>query len=219
MNTNTKFTALAAKLCLAAGAAFSLSAPLPAYACSGCGCNLDTDEGSAGSRNGSGWSVDERVDYINQNHLMTGGKNAPPQDPTTGTEVQQKTVTVFYTTTLDYKADNGWGVNVAVPFQYRYHTTYNTGSWNQSNSEWNELSDIKVLGRYTGFTESQNYGVVLGLKLPTGATNLKFSGAAAGQTVDPGLQPGTGTWDLLAGLTQTGKINEKLTWFAQEMWQ
>ena len=219
MTKTLRFAALAANLCLAAGAAFTVAMPGPALACSGCGCNLDTDEGSAGTRQESGWSVDERVDYINQNHLMLGGGNAPPQDPTQR-EVQQKTVTVYYTTTVDYKSASGWGVNVAVPFQYRYHTTLNSGDGNISGSEWNTLSDIKVLGRYTGFTESRNYGVLLGLKLPTGATNQSFSsGPSAGSTVDPGLQPGTGTWDLLAGLSQAGSFSESLSWFAQELWQ
>ena len=189
-----------------------------AFACSACGCNLDTDEQTAGNSNASGWSVDERVDYVNQNHQMQGGKDASPQDPSQN-EVQNNTSTIFYTTTLDYQSQDAWGVNLAVPFEYRTHSTSNDGQdWAFSKSSWNALSDIKLLGRYDVSGE-RRFNILGGLKLPTGYTSEHFRTGTTDQVVDPGLQPGTGTYDLLLGLNQNGQFTDKLGWFAQEMWQ
>ena len=193
-------------------------APTVAQACSGCGCTLDLDDLSSETKAAGGWQVDQRVDYINQSRLFLGGNAAPPQDPHQ-LEVQKKTVTIFYTTTVDYGSPQGWGINLAIPFQYRDHDTFNNGDYIRSSSLWNTISDVRILGRYDGFTASRSYGVLLGIKLPTGTTTEKFSGATAGQLVDPGLQPGTGTFDLLLGLSQSGQITEELSWFAQELWQ
>ena len=193
--------------------------PDAAHACSACGCNLDTDEGSTAS----GFSVDERVDVVNQNTLWQGGGKAPASltDPTVGDqhEVQRNTTTIFYTTTVDYQSAERWGVNVAVPAQYRTHSTYNNGDWTASKSEWNALGDVRVLGRYA-LTEDRGLSLLAGIKLPTGSTQETFrNGATAGSVVDAGLQPGTGTWDLLLGSGQNGPITEQWSWFAQELWQ
>jgi hypothetical protein len=189
-----------------------------AQACSGCGCSLDTDETLLNRNKNAGFRIDERVDYTDQSRLWQGTRSAPPQDPANG-EVQKKTLTVFYTTTIDYTSENDWGVNLAIPFQYRDHTTYNQGTFDPSSSRWNTVSDVRLLGRYNGLTESKNYGVLFGMKLPTGSHKKTFDSGTEGQVVDPGLQPGTGTWDLLLGLTQGGQITESLSWFAQELWQ
>lgn len=209
------------KVLSAAAVTMALALPDVAMACSGCGCTLDTDDHSANA----GWTVDGRVDYLNQNQIWQGGGKASAslRDPSTGDnhEVQRNTTTVFYTTTIDYQSEGAWGVNVALPFQNRFHSTYNSGNgdWNSSKSEWNRLSDIRVLGRYTVWDDI-GLSVLGGLKLPTGSNRMTFAGGAtAGQVVDRGLQPGTGTWDLLLGLSQKGNITENLSWFAQELWQ
>ncbi|MBF0562986.1 MAG: hypothetical protein HQL37_13425 [Alphaproteobacteria bacterium] len=191
--------------------------PVPARACSACGCNLDTDE--AGSP--VGWSVDERVDYVNQNALWLGGGTAPPQKPTV-VEVQRNTTTIYYTTTIDYQSDKPWGVNVAVPAQYRTHSTENdTVDAIASKSSWNALGDMRALGRYAlPLGQEVVVNLLLGVKLPTGQTNRGFSGGpTAGNAVDRGLQPGSGTWDTLLGLNQSGKFTDKLGWFSQQLWQ
>ena len=210
-------------------------APAAAMACAACGCTLDTDEAATLDSNNpsSGFKLDERFDYVNQNQLMDGGKTNPSADPTSQ-EVQKKTTTVFYTTTLDYTSQDPWGVSLAIPFQYRFHSSNNdmsnpSDNW-MSKTRWtDQLGDIRLLGRYTGITADREFPVMFGLKLPTGATNERFSsgnstGANGGNVVtntqlDRGLQPGTGTTDLLLGLGQGGSLSDKLTWFSQEMWQ
>lgn len=210
------------KSMLAAAMLAVFAIPSAVLACSGCGCNLDMDEDAVGIGPGQGWSVDERVDFINQNGLWQGRSraNAALSDPTgDGHEVQRNTTSVFYTTTLDYQSAGAWGVNVAVPVQSRTHSTFSSGTWEPSTSSWNALGDARLLGRYA-LTEAKTYSLLAGLKLPTGGTTHNFdSGPAAGGLVDRGLQPGTGTWDVLLGLNQNGKITDKLGWFAQQMWQ
>ncbi len=205
------------KYLLAVATAAFIGAPYHAFACSACGCNLDTDENDAGP----GWSVDERVDYVNQNRMMIGGNTAPQQNPAS-VEVQNNTTTLFYTTTIDYQSDSAWGVNLAVPAQYRTHSTNNDGAdWTQSKSQWNALGDLRLLGRYDltqGLPVTVN--LLAGMKLPTGGTGHNFdSGPTAGSLVDRGLQPGSGTWDALLGFNQNGKITDDLGWFAQQLWQ
>jgi len=188
-----------------------------ALACSGCGCTLNTEDATLGPS--PGWHVDERVDFINQNRLTIGGRAAPTQDPS-AVEVQKYTVTLFYTTTIDYQADGPWGVNVAVPVQWRIHSTANDGAdWSQSKSGWNDLSDIRVLGRYTGLTDGGDFGLQAGFKLPTGKTNEYFGVGTTDQIVDRGLQPGTGTWDVLLGFFKNGHLTDDVHWFASGMWQ
>lgn len=193
-------------------------APAAAMACSACGCNLDTDEQTAGNPDTSGWSADERIDYVNQNHMMIGGNTAPPQDPSK-TEVQKNTTTIFYTTTIDYQSEKAWGVNLALPFQYRTHSTSNDGQdWQLSKSKWNALGDVRAIGRYD-ISGDRTWNILGGLKLPTGYAKEHFYSGTTSQVVDRGLQPGSGTTDLLLGMSQNGKFNDKLSWFAQEMWQ
>lgn len=201
---------------IVAASALALTVFLPeaARACSACGCNLDTDEGSAAA----GFSVDERVDYVNQDSLWLGGGKAPPQDPT-AVEVQRNTATLWYTTTIDYQSDQRWGVSVAVPAQTRTHSSFNNGTdGDLAKSEWNAFGDVRVLGRYA-LTEGREISLLAGLKLPTGGTTHNFDSGQSTGLVDRGLQPGSGTWDLLLGSSQGGSITGKLGWFAQELWQ
>ena len=195
----------------------------PAMACTGCGCSLNTDDTVQGTA--SGWHVDERFDYINQSTLQLGGQNPAPSQSPVGMEVQKSTLTVFYTTTFDYAAEKPWGINIAIPFQYRMHTTYNDQSdYTPSKSRWDELSDIRVVGRYTGILQDRSLGVSLGMKLPTGSTRQVFYSGdnntnQAGQQVDRGLQPGTGTWDVLLGGFKNGSFNKRFHWFTTAIWQ
>ena len=68
-----------------------------------------------------------------------------------------------------------------------------------------------------GLADDASSGVIAGVKLPTGSTDEPFNGPAGG-IVDPSLQPGTGSTDLLLGGFYSGAY-EKLGWFAQGLWQ
>ena len=82
---------------------------------------------------------------------------------------------------------------------------------------------MKVIGRYQGFTDRHNFGVLLGVKLPTGSHTLTGTStdptAPGPVAIDRGLQPGTGTTDLIAGAYYADGINEDWDYFLQGLYQ
>ena len=75
-----------------------------------------------------------------------------------------------------------------------------------------------MLGRYSGFTEMHNLGIQLGLKLPTGSKDQNSSGGAI-TAVDPGLQLGTGTTDLIVGAYFFDSLSDNWSYFTQASFQ
>ncbi len=74
---------------------------------------------------------------------------------------------------------------------------------------------MRVVGRYLGFTEDKSVGVQFGLKLATGSFDNNFiAGPQEGEPFDRGLQPGTGTTDLLVGAFTFGALSRDWDWFA-----
>jgi hypothetical protein len=71
------------------------------------------------------------------------------------------------------------------------------------------------MGRYFGFSEQKNWGLQLGIKLPTG-NNGQFGQPGSPTTtavaVDPGLQLGTGSTDLIVGTYRFGHILSSDDW-------
>ncbi len=215
MNTS-HFTALTA------AALVTSIAPSAAWACSSCGCTLNSDWASQGFRSSEGLSVDLRFDYFNQNELRTGtgrvdrGAIAFPTDQ----EIQQTTINRNTTITLDYGINADWGVTVQLPYLNRYHTTIAEGDTDISTSRSSSIGDVRVVGRYQGFSPEHNWGLLFGLKLPTGSTGVNFSaGPQSGQPLDRGLQPGTGSTDVLLGVYTFGPINQSFDYFAQALLQ
>jgi len=198
-----------------------LALPQIAQACSGCGCTLSTDEGSLGQGNDPGFRVDGRFDYIDQRDQRQGNKSSDVGIPqANGNEAEHETNNRLYTLGLDYAPNQDWGVNLAIPLLDRKHETYQpdmNGNYQLMTSNWAELSDIRVMGRYEGLTDSKNFGVTFGLKLPTGSTKTDFGGGNG--PLDRSLQPGTGTIDGVIGFTQRGQFTDQFGWFATQTFQ
>ena len=106
---------------LAAG----IASPPAALACSTCGCTLNSDWASQGFTGSSGFSLDLRHDFFDQNDLRSGTGRvdrsaiALPADR----EIQQKTVNRVSTLSLDYGGEADWGVTAQIPYAERFHTT------------------------------------------------------------------------------------------------
>ena len=193
-----------------------------ALACSSCGCTLNADWASQGLKSGSGLSLDLRHDRFDQNQLRSGTRKADTAAITfpTDQEIQQQTSNRNTTLSVDYGSGNGWGVTLQLPWIDRTHTTIAEGDTDISGSDSSSVGDVRVLGRYQGFSPERDWGLQFGLKLPTGAQDVNFSsGPQAGQPLDRGLQPGTGTTDLLLGVFRFGPINQHLDYFAQALLQ
>jgi len=208
----------------AAFAAFVLLATASAgsLACSTCGCTLSTDWASQGLTAHSGWSADLRYDFYDQDELRSGTKRVgrdslefPNEE-----EIQLHTVNRDTTLSLDYGAGD-WSVTIQLPWLNRYHTTIDEGETEVSTSRFTEIGDVRVLGRWLGLAEAQDWGLKFGLKLPTGRTDVDFeSGPTAGEPLDRGLQPGTGSTDLLLGAFRFGSFgaespSTQVDWFGE----
>lgn len=199
-----------------------LAAAPDAQACGACGCTLNSDWASQGYAIKPGFRFDLRYDYFNQDQLRSGtqsvdrGSFSYPNDQ----EIQQKTINRNLTLTLDYSSSPDWGVALVVPTYNRYHATIAEGDSDPSFSQGNGLGDVRVLGRYQGFTDDHSFGVQFGVKLPTGDTKQTFNGGAqAGEMLDAGLQLGTGTTDLLLGAYAFGSLGQDWGCFGQVLFQ
>jgi hypothetical protein len=213
----THRTMFAAPLALAA---FGL-APDAALACSSCGCTLSNDMFSQGGDH-SAFHADLRFDYFNQDQLRTGtgkfdrGSAEIPNDR----ELQQETINRNYNLFLDYAPNADWGFAAQIPYFDRYHTTIAPGDEDISTSHTKSIGDVRLLARYRGLSADRSAGLLLGVKLATGSFHNNFiAGPQEGEPLDRGLQPGTGTTDLLIGGYTFGAVNRDWDYFAEAILQ
>ena len=199
-----------------------LAAAPAAQACGACGCTLNSDWASQGYAVKPGFRFDLRYDYFNQDQLRVGTTSvarsafAFPNEQ----EIQEKTINRNLTATLDYSPGPDWGVALLIPVFKRTHATIAEGDTEPTYSRGNGLGDVRVLGRYQGFSDDHSFGLQLGVKLPTGGTKQTFNaGAQAGELLDRGLQLGTGTTDLLFGAYAFGELAPDWGCFGQVLFQ
>jgi hypothetical protein len=216
------------KLTLALAAAVPSSA---VFACASCGCTLNSDWGSQGLASNAGWSLDLRYDTLNQNQLRKGTGTISPVDAanTTNTatgdlaEVESHTNNRHLTTTLDYNQGSSWGVSLTVSYINRTHSTLGVGSDGINpgdgayDSSASGLGDVRLIGRYYGFSSGGNFGVQLGLKFASGQTSQVGNDGVT--PVDPGLQLGTGTTDAIIGAYYFDNLNQNWDYFVQAQFQ
>lgn len=181
-----------------------LCAPNALWACASCGCTLNADA-ALGYSPEPGWRFGFEYDYIHQDQLRNGRHAAAtvPDD----TELERETLNRYLTVGVDYAPSENWNIDLRVPYIIRTHSTYGDYQSGEelpptSNSRSSSLGDVRLIGSYQGFLAMHNFGVQLGVKLPTGqyGTDVKFkSGPAAGEPLDASLQPGTGSTDIIVG--------------------
>ena len=201
-----------------------------AFACASCGCSLNSDWSVQGLAATGGWSADLRYDYLNQNQLRSGtgtisaasAANATNTQTNAPAEVEQYTKNNYLTATVDYNNAKSWGVSVVLPYISRSHSTGGSGSdgstFDPANGAYGSsasgLGDVRVIGRYFGFSEQRNLGIQFGVKLPTGQKN-EVSSSGNPTPVDPGLQLGTGTTDLIIGAYRFDSLSANWDYFTQ----
>ncbi|HAM53253.1 MAG TPA: hypothetical protein DCP92_22090 [Nitrospiraceae bacterium] len=216
-----------------------LMTSVDARACASCGCTLSQDWENLQFAYTPGIRVDLRWDFLNQDQLRTGTGTITPVAASKvlnngmPAEVEQYTINNYFTLGIDYSTTPDWGVNIQIPFIDRVHSTLGTESngivggpgGGQYSSHTDSLGDIKILGRYQGFFPGcDNLGALFGIKLPTG--NYTSQGSSTDPTapgpvpIDRGLQPGTGTTDVIAGAYYTNVLkNYNWGYFAQVLGQ
>ena len=175
------------------------------FACSSCGCTLNSDWTSQGISSGEGTRVDIRFDYFKQGDYRSGTRSISRQEvAASGGEVQDTTINRNLTLGLDHNFNQDWAINVQLPIFSRSHGTFGAAyptlvEYDTSSSEG--IGDLRITGRYQGLSTDHSNGITFGLKLPTGKTTDTFN---SGLALDSGLELGTGTTDLLLGGYQFG---------------
>lgn len=200
----------------------SLAAAAPGFACGACGCTLNSDWAAQGLNFGPGWSLDLRLDAFDQDRLRTGTREVPaaayplPADQ----EIQRDTLNRNLTLALDWSPSPGLGLSLQIPYYDRTHATVAAGDTAVSTSAGRGPGDTRLLMRWQGLREDHALGLLLGIKLPTGAFTQTFeTGPQAGQPLDRGLQRGSGTTDLLAGFFAFGTLSEAWDAYGQALYQ
>ena len=208
-------------------AALLAVAPFAANACATCGCSLSADA-ATGYSAGPGWRADLQFSYIDQSqlrigrHAISAPQAAAINDNGGAQEIEKDTTNRYITLGLAYSPDTDWNFNLQLPWIDRSHSTYgNEGAasltqGNLSSVSFSQLGDVRLLASYQGFLPTNNLGVQVGVKLPTGDYGgqnvvtgqqvgrhpVSFSSgpnALSGQLLDTSLQPGTGSTDLIIG--------------------
>lgn len=235
---------------VAAATVLALSAlPLAAHACATCGCTLSTDA-ATGYTTTSGWRINLDYTFIDQDRLRTGNGHASPQqvvdqpaDPgAEGGEIEKQTINRYLNMNVSYRFDADWGIDLLLPWVVRDHSTYGdqdqpyqaaqTAPDQVSAAKLAGLGDLKLLGSYQGFLPTHNFGVQLGVKLPTGRYGgetqdgvtvghpVRFhNGPAAGDGLDTSLQAGTGSTDLIVGAYDYQPVSQNFDAFVNGQFQ
>ncbi|MDE2624883.1 MAG: hypothetical protein KGM40_05635 [Betaproteobacteria bacterium] len=181
--------------------------PAVAQACA-CGCGM-FDIGLPGlglPGGGSGGSFNLQATRLVQDEARSGTNRIPmDQSP------DQKIQTDFLNANFQYNFNHDWGVMAMVPYWQRSfytNTSFGSGMPTVANYQTNTLSDIRLMGMYTGISPDMSVGLIFGLKLPTGTYT------APG--FDRDTEPGTGTTDLLLGGYRVGQLRT-WGWYLQGM--
>lgn len=118
-----------------------------------------------------GLRVSLEYDYIHQDELRSGTRSVSTVPP--GEELERETLNRYITAGISYSPNAAWNAALLVPYVIRTHSIY--GDFDptvplpdSSNSRSSSLGDIKLIGSYQGILPTNNLGVQLGVKVPSG---------------------------------------------------
>lgn len=204
---------------ITAAALCAALAPVPAFACASCGCTFTSDWLSQGLMTQPGQAITIRYDYVPQSRLQSG---TDPVDPNSITlpperEIERRTDNHYLTLAYDKQFASDWGVNIALPIVWRPHRTIAEDTTEEARSNGKGIGDVRFMVRWQGLSRPGSVtGLQMGLTLPTGAFHRTFSsGPGAGELIDRGLQPGTGTVQALLGAYHYRRITSNVALIAQ----
>jgi hypothetical protein len=205
--------------------ALSIAAALGALAscaqasCGSAFCSINSDWTSDTLGLGDGSVLDVRYEHIRQDQPRTGSRRigvGAIRHHHDEVRTTNQNLLVNYTRSFA----SGWGYSLVVPLVDRDHLHIHNHMGVPEREQWNfrELGDVRLTGRYQRSLEGSDAtprtaGVFLGLKLPTGRTNMANGD---GDVAERSLQPGSGTTDLLAGAIFHQQVaSSGAAWFAQ----
>lgn len=201
---------------------------VPATASASCGsafCTINTSWDAHGAWLEPGWRLDLRYESIRQVQPRTGTRNVGAGEvPREHDEVLTRNRNLLGT--FDYTFNQDWGVNVLVPVVDRHHDHIHNDAGGPTPESWDftELGDVRVMARRRLSTVENPHkpsvatsGIHLGLKLPTGRTDVRND---EGELAERTLQPGSGTTDAVLGAYYSQHLpTRNLSWFVQALAQ
>jgi hypothetical protein len=158
----------------------------PALSAASCGsafCTVNTDWNVQGVFTEPGGRAELRYEYLPQDQLRAGSqKVSPGQVPRHHDEQYTRNQALFGT--FDYNFGSGWGVSLILPVLQREHQHIHNHHGQALTESWDfsGVGDVRLAGRrqwqLPGDDPSvpQSFGLLAGLKLPTGTTDA-FGGA------------------------------------------
>jgi hypothetical protein len=188
----------------------------------------------------TGWRANIEYDYIDQDELRSGTGTATPEqvvnNPSNpalgGGEIEHDTLNRYLRLGLSYQANASWNFSASVPYILRAHSTFGEQQAPYSGAEIapdqlsfgrvSNIGDAKLIGSYQGLLPEHNFGLQLGIKLPTGqdGTRTDFqSGPGRGTPIDASLQAGTGSTDLIVGSYYSRPVSQNLSAYATAQFQ
>ena len=186
----------------------------------GCGtsfCAINTDWDVQGQWTGPGVRFDLRYEYIDQDQPRSGADSVGVGEVPRHHD-EQYTLNRNLLGSVDVNFNERWGLALKVPFVDREHAHVHNhhGSMIYQSWDYRELGDISAIGQYRlGDGAYSSYGLRVGVKLPTGDTDVRND---AGELAERSLQPGSGTTDGIVGLFYQGR-SVGFDWFAQARYQ
>ncbi|MFO1341050.1 MAG: hypothetical protein U1F53_22990 [Burkholderiaceae bacterium] len=217
------FRPLSAAPRAAALAALALSAAAANASCGAATCNLLNDRFALGTWEHGGWTVDLRLESLDQDRLHEGRHAISPAELPEGEEaIERHTRNLNLVATLDYAIDPQWSLALRVPVVNRDHAhdllDEETGEAG-AHEQWRftRVGDVQALVRWQAPASSPDFSWALtgGLKLPTGSHTVANGD---GSVAERALQPGSGTTDLVLGASARAvlgiadALNLQLTW-------
>lgn len=179
---------------------FALALAITArVALAGCGCEFcPIDQGSQWHE--AKFTLDLTQQYIDQDQPRAGTEDvAVGAIPSHHDEVRM--INRATTASLGYHPGEAWTLSATLPYVSRTHEHIDNETPTPEIMRWSYsgLGDLEVLATrfVTPAGGGARYFARLGVKAPTGKQNV---GTVDGEQPEPVSRPGTGSWDLLAGL-------------------
>ena len=192
-----------AKLLFVSLAALAL-APPTAWACA-CGCGVFEVGPNMLVPMNTGPTLFAEYDFMDQIRNWSGTSSAP-----ISANDDKEIRTNFMTVGGRYTISDNWSVAAQVPVWNRtFKTDIGSGV---ATFQHTALGDVRLTATYSGISTDMSTTAIVGVKLPTG--DYSYAG------FDRDTEIGTGSTDILLGLSQTGMITGDATWawFGQILW-
>ena len=188
--------------------------------CGSAFCSINTDWNAQTLWTENATQLDLRMEYINQDQLRAGrDKTTASGEVGAHDEIETRNRNVI--ASLSHAVSSSVSLTLSVPVVSRDHSHFHNGEDGPELESWDftQLGDVRM-SAYWRLDAAQSpqdtvYGLVGGVKLPTGSTDQRNS---AGETAERSLQPGTGSTDLIVGGFASGRWAQA-GWFTQLRWQ